>query len=953
MSVSWRYPVGLSKLPAFLLAFVALFLLSHGVADANKRASKTLVLNNGLAVLLMHDPEVTRSTAALAVGVGSLYDPEEKMGLAHYLEHMLFLGTKKYPEVNAFDKLLSANSGDNNAYTGDVITNYFFEISHGAYEEALDRFSQFFKGPLFDKQYSEREVNAVHSEHDKNKLRDRWRAAHAMNQVAEEGHPVRKFGTGNKETLAGDNRPALLAFYQKYYAASRMKLATLSILSLREQEELAVRYFSDIPDHPVEMPQIDSEYRKPLKGQYRLMQIKTIRDVQNLILTFPTIRLYDHLENKPAHIVAQVLGYEGKGSLLSNLKEEGLALGLSAGGDSSHPNLSSFDISVRLTKKGEKDYQRVLELIFAYIHLLNKKGFEEYTFRETQTMAKINFQWKDPDEGMGYVASKAAQMQKYKLADVETLPYLYQKYEPAAYKAILDTLTPENMLAVLQSQSVETDQQAEFYGTEYSIREIRGDSFEKLRTSPKIEGLLYPQRNEFIPDNLTLNEEEPSSVRDDPLAKIWFQFDNRFEQPKVNIILRIETPRVYDTVKNFVRSRLYSAAVHEGLNELVYPIQLAGLSYGLSVRKKGVILTLGGYSQRISDLLQLVAKNLTRISIDERKFNDLKSAAVRRAENRKMRPAYSRASYYNRLLWRVKQYNEEQILDELRSVSFDDIKEHAKILYERVFITGVVHGNWTEAKVRDSLDLLLAEIKSQPLPKKDRYQEQLEILDPGERIFFSKMIPNNNNALTYTLQVGKMDLATHAKASLVTSIVESDFYTQMRTNQQLGYIVSSFNHRSQDRLFFSFLIQSAGYGPVELKSRVESWMKQSYHIFDALTDEEFEKHRKGLIVSLEEEGDSIAEVAEELYDYATREKGNFQYHDQLVEAVKKLKKSDVINEARRILLDAKTPRTVVLIRAQGNNEPLPKGVLTTVSQIQESKSKRARKDNGTPSFEKM
>ncbi len=943
----------LPKSPAFFIPFVALVLLLHGPAEAKKRESKTLVLDNGLAVLLMHDPEVTRSAAALAVGVGSLYDPEEKLGLAHYLEHMLFLGTKKYPEVNAFDKLLSANSGDNNAYTGDMITNYFFEISHGAYQEALDRFSQFFKEPLFDKQYSEREVNAVHSEHDKNKLRDRWRVAHAVSQVAEKGHPVTKFGTGNKETLAGDNRPALLAFHRKYYSASRMKLATLSNLPLREQEELAARYFSDIPDRPVEMPHIDEAYRKPLKGRYRFMQVKTIRDVQSLTLTFPTIRLDDHLDSKPAHIVAHVLGYEGKGSLLSRLKEEGLALGLSAGGDSSHPNLSSFDISVRLTKKGEKNHQRVLELIFAYIHLLDKRGFEEYTFRETRTMARIDFQWKDPDEGMGYVASKAAQMQTYKLADVETLPYLYRKYEPAAYKAILATLTPENMLAVLQSRSVETDRQAEFYGTEYSIREVGGESYEKLHSPGTIDGIFYPKRNEFIPYNLTLMDERPSLVRDDPLARVWFQFDSRFEQPRVNMILRVETPRVYDTVKNYARSRLYSAAVQEGLNELVYPIQLAGLSYGLSVRKKGIILSLGGYSQRISDLLQLVAGNLTRISIDEQKFNDLKRAAVRRAENRKLRSAYSRARYYNRLIWRVKQYNEEQILDELKSVTFDDVKEHAKSLYDKVFITGVAYGNWSEAKVRDSLDLLLAEIKSRPLPEEERYQERMEVLDSGERILFSREIPNNNNALTYTLQVGEMDLPTHAKASLVRSIVESDFYTQMRTNQQLGYIVASFNHRSRDRLFFSFLIQSAGHGPLELKARVESWMKQSHHLFDALTDEEFEKHRKGLIVSLEEEGDSIAEVAGELYDYATREKGNFRYHEQLVEAVKKLKKSDVVSEARRILSDPKTPRTVILIRARGNNEPLPEGVLTTVSQIQESKSRRARKDGGTPSLEKM
>ncbi len=130
-------------------------------------------------------------------------------------------------------------------------------------------------------------------------------------------------------------------------------------------------------------------------------------------------------------------------------------------------------------------------------------------------------------------------------------------------------------------------------------------------------------------------------------------------------------------------------------------------------------------------------------------------------------------------------------------------------------------------------------------------------------------------------------------------------------------------------------------------------MKQSHRLFDDLTDEEFERHRKGLIISLEEEGDSIAEVTEELYDYATREKGNFQYHEQLVEAVKNLKKSDVVSEARKIFLDAQTSRTIVLIRSQGNNDPLPVGALTTVSEIQQSKSERTGKNEGVPSFEKM
>ena len=59
-----------------------------------------------------------------------------------------------------------------------------------------------------------------------------------------------------------------------------------------------------------------------------------------------------------------------------------------------------------------------------------------------------------------------------------------------------------------------------------------------------------------------------------------------------------------------------------------------------------------------------------------------------------------------------------------------------------------------------------------------------------------------------------------------------------------------------------------------------------------------------------------------------------------MDAAKKLTKAEVVAAARKIFLDSETPRTVVLIRSQGNNEQLPEGVLTTVSQIQGGKSKR-------------
>ncbi len=914
-----------------LLVFIFLLDVTAEAVKGDKRESKTFSLGNGLDILLISDPDVHRSAAGLAVGVGHLNDPVEKEGLAHYLEHMLFLGTKKYPEVGSFKKFLDEHSGGSNAYTAGAITNYFFQVSHEGFNIALDRFSDFFKAPLFDKTYSEREVKAVNNEHQKNKLNDGWRGNFVSQQISEPGHPLTKFGTGNKDTLSGDNRPALLDFYKKYYSASNMKLALISNIPMQNLIGIAKKYFSDIPTRKVNIPSMPKVFRKPLKNQFRLLGVKTIKDIRSLEIDFPTIRLKDYQDSKPAGIIGSLIGHEGKGSLLSKLKEEGLVLSLSAGGGSSHPDINSFGISVSLTPKGLQNYERILHLIFNYIRMIREHGVEEYTFKENQTMAQINFDWKNPNEGMGFVAGKAALLHDYSLENVETRPFLITKYDPDAYKALLDTLTLENALVVLSHKNALTDKTAPYYDAEYSIELVGGETFDKLKNNSKISGIFYQAKNSFIPHNLKLVDDQPHLVRQDDMAKVWFMYDDKFKQPKVALMFRIETPKVYGNPKNLELAKLYQLAVREGLNELVYPIQEAGLSYSLSTNKKGVVLTLGGYSERIGDLIKLVTKNLTNINIDEQKFNNVKEAMVRGLKNKQFNQAYQRGGYYNWLMMLDNQYTDEEKLEALSPLTLDDVKTFAIKLYEKVYVTGVIHGNWTDEQAKESVSILLNSLNGQSLPMNERYEQVVEVLNPGERIQFSREVEDNNNSLSYTIQVGEKDLALMAKAFILASIVENDFYTEMRTNQQLGYIVWSFQQRTEKRMFFRFLIQSSTHGPFEMSKRVKVWLKTTEKIFANLSDEGFEKHRQAKIIALEKEGDSIGAVVGDLYSLATDEEGDFLFKKKLIQAIKDLSKNDVIEKARELFLDPQTPRLEVLMRAKGSKERVPASAITSVA----------------------
>ena len=121
-------------------------------------------LNNGLRAILVSDKEADKAAASMNVAVGSGDDPKDREGLAHFLEHMLFLGTEKYPKPGEYQQFIKSHGGSHNAFTAFQNTNYFFDIQAQFLEPALDRFAQQFAAPLFTPELVDRERNAVHSE---------------------------------------------------------------------------------------------------------------------------------------------------------------------------------------------------------------------------------------------------------------------------------------------------------------------------------------------------------------------------------------------------------------------------------------------------------------------------------------------------------------------------------------------------------------------------------------------------------------------------------------------------------------------------------------------------------------------------------------------------------------------------------------------------------------------
>ena len=97
-------------------------------SPTDQRQYRQLTLPNGLRCTLVHDAMARNSSAALAVAAGHFQDPDEAHGLAHFLEHMLFLGTEGFPHATDYQDFIAAHGGNHNAWTGTEYSNYYFPL---------------------------------------------------------------------------------------------------------------------------------------------------------------------------------------------------------------------------------------------------------------------------------------------------------------------------------------------------------------------------------------------------------------------------------------------------------------------------------------------------------------------------------------------------------------------------------------------------------------------------------------------------------------------------------------------------------------------------------------------------------------------------------------------------------------------------------------------------------
>lgn len=900
------------------------------------RSYRLVVLPNGLHVLAIHDPTTDKAAASLDVHVGAFADRRfEVSGLAHFCEHLLFMGTSKYPEENEYLRYLAQHLGYLNAYTAAEHTNYYFELSADHLEGALDRFSQFFISPLFSQACQDREIRAVDSENKKNLQNDLWRFYQLDKLTSNPDHPYSGFSTGNLHTLQEEPasrglnvRDVLLDFYGSHYSANLMSLVVLGKESLDTLTQWAVDQFLAVPNADLPRPSYDGKLIYGPSQLGKLTSARPIMDVHKLELVFMIPSDQEaQWRLKPGDYYLHLLGHESKGLILALLKEKNWVSELTSGSMKVCDGSSLFHVEVELTPSGLDNWRAIVVHVFEYLHLILAEPPKEWLWTEISNMSKVNFRFKQKQGASSTVSKMSSKLYRYTENSYIPPKYLLSSsiardFEPEEIARFGSFLVPENLRLTLSSQTLgELPLREKWYNTEYLYETIPDDIAKSIRNVSRNDSFHLPSPNVFIPEDFSISGpklqtplKHPFLIEDSSKFQVWFKQDDQFQVPKGTIEILVHLPSSNKDVESSLYSSLLAELVGDELNNVLYYASLVGLSFTIHHFRDGFLLKFSGYNDKLPVLLEEVLSKFRHFEPRKDRFESLKFKTHQELKNFGYGVPYNQIETHLLTLMNDKTYTYDEKIAKLNggSITFEKLVDFYK---ESLFSGGVfgevlVQGNFNYAnaykvskQIQDAFEDVRAISGSQKTVN-EIVKLQQHVLPANERIRYDVQLqdPKNiNSCIDYFIQIA--DSAENDRLRVLTdllaTIIHEPCFNQLRTKEQLGYVVFSGYRPTRTKIGFRFLVQSersCGY----LEYRIEEFLaKFGSSFLPLLTEEAFGNYKAALkakkLTKLKNLGEEVsrfwASITDGYYEFQAREK-----HVEILETITKKDLEAFFNE---------------------------------------------------------
>uniref|UniRef100_A0A8D3DW99 Nardilysin a (N-arginine dibasic convertase) n=1 Tax=Scophthalmus maximus TaxID=52904 RepID=A0A8D3DW99_SCOMX len=838
-----------------------------------------------------------QSAAALCVGVGSFSDPGDLPGLAHFLEHMVFMGSEKYPSENGFDAFLKKHGGSDNASTDCERTIFQFDIQRKSFKEAFDRWAQFFICPLMIRDAIDREVEAVDSEYQLAKPSDSHRKEMLFGSLAKPGHPMGKFCWGNAQTLKQEPKKKkinvykrLRAFWKKHYSAHYMTLAVQS---------------------------------KGLENLPRSLLFVPVRKVHALNITWALPPQEKHYRVKPLHYISWLIGHEGTGSILSVLRRKCWALALFGGnsetGFDQNTTYSIFSISITLTDEGFQNFYQVTHLVFQYLKMLQTLGPQQRIYEEIQNIEANEFHYQEQIDPIEYVEDICENMQLFPKEDFLTGDQLMFEYNPEVISAALSILAPEkaNLMLLSPEHEGQCPLREKWFGTQYSVEDIQQEWMERWTDHLELNGDLHlPAENKFIATDFSLkpsdcpDTELPVRIADSDRGCLWYKKDNKFKIPKAYIRFHLISPVIQQSAKNVVLFDMLVNILGHNLAGPAYEAEVAQLEYKLVAGEHGLVIKVKGFNHKLSLLFHLIIDHLAAFSASPDVFSMFSEQLKKTYFNILIKP--DKLGKDVRLL--ILEHSRWSMVEKCQALTAgltsDELMEFSRSFRTELYVEGLVQGNFSRAVSGQHLDTH-NKLQFAKLPAEVPVMFRVVELPPKHHICKVKSLNKGdaNSEVTVYYQSGLKALREHTLMELYHV-----YPTCRNTSGVLGFSVTV---ETQATKFNTEL--------VELK--IEEFLASFGDTLNALTEEAFKTQVTALVKLKECEDTHLGEEVDRNWAEVVTQQYVYDRLNREIEALKQMTRAELVSwfQEHRGQSSRKLSVHVVGFGAEENDEVGKKG----------------------------
>jgi secreted Zn-dependent insulinase-like peptidase len=893
-----------------------------------------ITLANGLRVLLVHNAESNKSAAALAVNVGHFDDPVHRQGLAHFLEHMLFLGTEKYPDGSEYQKFINEHGGSNNAWTATEHTCFFFDIGQQHFSAAIERFGEFFTAPLLSEEFVNKERKNIDAEF-KLKLKDDIRRLYDVHkETINQEHPFAKFSVGSSDTLAdktGYNlRDEVCDFFEQNYQAHLMTLVLEGPQSIETLESLANTHFSRIKSNGILKPTI-SQPLYHTEHKQKWIKVKPVKNDQQLIISFAMPSIDEFYRHKPEAILAYLIGHEGPGSILSLLKNKQWAMALTAGSGINGSNFKDFNINISLSELGEKNINSIIAIVFSYLNLLKETPINPLYYQEKKSLAELSFSYQEKLSPLDSVSQLVVNMQHYPERDYIFGDYVMDGLNISAFDTLLGYMVATNVRIITIGQALDTRSKtkiSKWYQVPYSVSDIGPEQIKKWQQATSIDDLFLPNENAYIvaqPKLLTDNDEEntpstpPTNICQQNGLDVWFKHDTSFNTPKGYIYISIDSPKVIENASHIAMTRLFIDIYSDAVVEEHYDAELAGIHYHLYSHQSGMTLQLSGISTKQEQLLPLLLASLLHCNFSLATFELFKNQLITHWKNAENSKSISQLFAALSATMQPKSPSSSTLISALESVSFEQFKTFIPQIFEHVALEVLIHGNWS----KDSAVIMINAIKqqfSQYLSQDSQVKIPCIDIHQQQQVIIPMKLPNHDHAAVLYYPMPDKNLRTAALTMLTNQLLSPIFFQEMRTEKQYGYLVGVGFIPINRYPGIAFYIQSPHTDSSILTSAMNDFITRISSYITNLPNEHWQHLQFGLASQLQEKDTNLRIKSQRYWAAICNKEASFTQKQQLIEIIKTLSIADIVEFAQQHFHGSKADDRLSLLSYENDEQ---------------------------------